>query len=141
MGNNRPHIHCSLFYWIGVSQAKIMIKFTPEDLKKYWKGKYDKLKCSLNGKGEWICGNGKTIGRIVVKTNDQKIEYPDLEIREPVSTGGYGLNIWKTALKSTFKVNGSTSTEIKVCSNCKRQFSSLKSTCPYCKIGLIVKQD
>ncbi len=78
-------------------------KFTPEDLKKYWPEKYDNWNCALNGKGEWICGNGKISGKIVTKINALKAAYPDLEIRKVISTGGFGLNIWSTAITSITK--------------------------------------
>lgn len=79
---------------------KISHSYTPEDLKSYWKGKYDSWKFTLNGKGEWIGYYNKQVGVLTSRTNENGDNFPDIELREPELTGGFGLNILSIGLKS-----------------------------------------
>lgn len=79
------------------------MKFSPDDLKKYYPGKFDKWLFAQNGKGEWIGRYKKEHGIIVNKIDEKGKEVPVLEIRNPVSTGSFGLNIWSQGFKSLIK--------------------------------------
>lgn len=77
--------------------------FTPEELKQYHKGKYDKWKFAKNRNGEWIGVYKNKSASIITKIDSNGIEYPDLEIRELTSTGGFGLSVWWQAYKNSKK--------------------------------------
>lgn len=79
------------------------MKFSPQDLKKTYPGKYDNWIFAQNNKGEWVGRNKKEQGIIVSKIDETGKEVPVLEVRKPVSTGGIGLNIWSQAITALFK--------------------------------------
>ncbi len=82
-----------------------MADFTPDELRKYWKRKYDNWNFTKNARGEWVGMCGKLTGHIVSKIGKDG-DYPDVQLHELISTGGIGGNIWAQAYRNYTKTKG-----------------------------------